>query len=90
MEICTRTIPSTGIKTRGAETRSSYGSEVRGMCGIELSLSEESSRVRRIQVRFNIQNVETYMTLGTYILDGNESGMHEGRKQYLEGTMDGA
>ena len=30
------------------------------------------------------------MTLGTYILDGNESGMHEERKQYSEGTMEGA
>ena len=40
-------------------------------------LAEESSRTRRIRVRFDIQNAETYMTLGTYILDGNESGMHE-------------
>ena len=30
------------------------------------------------------------MTLGTYILDGNESGMHEERKQYSEGTTEGA
>ena len=30
------------------------------------------------------------MTLGTYILNGNESGMHEERKQYSEGTMEGA
>ena len=40
-------------------------------------LAEESSRTRRIRVGFDIQNVETYMTLGTYILDGNDSGMHE-------------
>ena len=40
-------------------------------------LVEESSRTRRIRVGFDIQNVETYMTLGTYILDGNESGMHK-------------
>ena len=49
-------------------------------------LVEESSRTRRILVGFNIQNAETYMTLGTYILDGNESGMHEERRQYSEGT----
>ena len=49
-------------------------------------LAEESSRMRRIRVGFNIQNAETYMTLGTYILDGNESGMHEERRQYSEGT----
>ena len=49
-------------------------------------LAEESSRMRRIRVGFDIQNVETYMTLGTYILDGNESGMHEERRQYSEGT----
>ena len=30
------------------------------------------------------------MTLGTYIPDGNESGMHEERKQYSEGTTEGA
>ena len=30
------------------------------------------------------------MTLGTYILNGNESGMHEERKQYSEGTTEGA
>ena len=30
------------------------------------------------------------MTLGTYILDRNESGMHEERKQYSEGTTEGA
>ena len=49
-------------------------------------LAEESSRTRRIRVGFDIQNAETYMTLGTYILDGNESGMHEERRQYSEGT----
>ena len=41
----------------------------------KIILAEESSRMRRIQVGFNIQNAETYMTLGTYILDGNESGV---------------
>ena len=30
------------------------------------------------------------MTLGTYILNGNESGMHKERKQYSEGTTEGA
>ena len=49
-------------------------------------LAEESSRTRRIRVGFDIQNVETYMTLGTYILNGNESGMHEEQRQYSEGT----
>ena len=49
-------------------------------------LAEESSRTRQIRVGFDIQNVETYMTLGTYILDGNDSGMHEERRQYSEGT----
>ena len=33
-------------------------------------LSEESSRTRRIRVEFDIQNAETYMTLGTHILNG--------------------
>ena len=42
--------------------------------------------MRRIQVEFDIQNVETYMTLGTYILDGIKSGTHEERRQYSEGT----
>ena len=51
-----------------------------------IMVAEESSRMRRILVGFNIQNAETYMTLGTYILDGNESGMHEERRQYSEGT----
>ena len=49
-------------------------------------LAEASSRTRRIRVGFDIQNAETYMTLGTYILNGNESGMHEERRQYSEGT----
>ena len=49
-------------------------------------LAEESSRTRRIRVGFDIQNAETYMTLGTYILDGSESGMHVERRQYSEGT----
>ena len=49
-------------------------------------LAEESSRMRRIRVGFDIQNAETYMTLGTYILDGNESGMYEEQRQYSEGT----
>ena len=49
-------------------------------------LAEESSRTRQIRVGFDIQNVETYMTLGTYILDGSESGMHVERRQYSEGT----
>ena len=39
---------------------------------------------------FDIQNVETYMTRGTYILDETKSGMHEERKQYSEGTTEGA
>ena len=42
-----------------------------------ISLSEESSRTRRIRVEFNIQNAETYMTLGTQILDETKSGLHE-------------
>ena len=49
-------------------------------------LAEESSRTRQIRVGFDIQNAETYMTLRTYILDGNESGMHKERRQYSEGT----
>ena len=51
-----------------------------------IMVAEESSRTRRIRVGFNIQNAETYMTQGTYILDGNESGMHKERSQYSEGT----
>ena len=51
-----------------------------------IMVAEELSRTRRIRVGFDIQNAETYMTLGTYILDGNESGMHKERRQYSEGT----
>ena len=36
-EICTRTIPNTRVRARGTEVRSSCGSEVRRMRGIELS-----------------------------------------------------
>ena len=61
----TRTILSTSAKMREAEVQSSYSLEMRGMCEIELALSEESSRMRQIRVEFNIQNVETYMTWGT-------------------------
>ena len=50
---------------REVEVQSLYSSEVHGMCVIELALLEESSRMRQIQVEFNIQNAETYMTQGT-------------------------
>ena len=43
-----------------------------------------------MRVEFDIQNAETYMTQGTYILDETKSGMHEERRQYLEGTTEGA
>ena len=47
------------------------------------------SRVERdkIRVEFDIQNAETYMIWGTYILNETKSGMHEERRQYPEGTI---
>ena len=63
--MCTGMITSTSVKLRETEVQSLYGLEVRGMCEIELALLEESSRVRQIRVKFDIQNVETYMTRGT-------------------------
>ena len=47
-EICTGTIPNTRVSMRGTEVWSSCGLEVRRICGIELSLAEESSRMRQI------------------------------------------
>ena len=42
-------------------------------------LAHRKSQVERdkIRVEFDIQNAETYMTRGTYILDETKSGMHE-------------
>ena len=36
MEKCTRMVPSTSVKMWEAEVQSSYSSEVRRMCGVEL------------------------------------------------------
>ena len=49
---CTGMILSTSAKMREAEVQSLYSLEVHGMCEIELALSEESSRARRIRVEF--------------------------------------
>ena len=80
MEKCTGMVPSTSTKTWEVEVQSSYSSEVCRMHGIDLIIrtssdSEESSRTRWVWVEFNIQNAETYMTLGTYILEETKSGM---------------
>ena len=40
----------------------------------------------RVRVEFDIQNAETYMTLGTYILEETKSGTHKEQRQYSEGT----
>ena len=45
--MCTGTILSMSTKTREAEVRSTYSSEVRGMREVGFSLSEESSRTRQ-------------------------------------------
>ena len=63
--MCTGMIPSMNMKSKEMEVQSLNSSEVCGMREIELALSEESSRMRQIQVEFDIQNVETYMTWGT-------------------------
>ena len=36
-----------------------------------------------MRVEFDIQNAETYMTLGTYILEETKSGTHKERRQYF-------
>ena len=46
-EKCTGMVPGTSTKTREAEVRSTYSSEVRGMREVGFSLSEESSRTRQ-------------------------------------------
>ena len=45
---CTGMIPSMSAKMREVGVQSWYGSEVHGMCEIELALSEELSRERWI------------------------------------------
>ena len=51
-------------------------------------INYRKSRVERDEneSEFDIQNAETYMTLGTYILEETKSGTHEERRQYSEGT----
>ena len=65
--MCTGTIPSTSTKMREAEVQSSYSSEVRGMRELELAYQKSWVEWDEIWVKFkfNIQNVETYMTRGT-------------------------
>ena len=60
-------IPSMSMKMREAEVQSLCSSEVHTArnARVRISLSEESSRMRQIQVEFDIQNAETYMTWGT-------------------------
>ena len=75
--MCTGTIPSMSTKTREAEVRSTYSLEVRGMCEVEFSLSEESSRARQDMSRVRYSECRNIHDTGTYILNETKSGMHE-------------
>ena len=50
---------------------------MRNAQGRFLACSKSQVEQDKNRVEFDIQNVETYMTRGTYILDETKSGMHE-------------
>ena len=77
MEMCTGMTPSTNMKMREVEIRSTYSSEVRGMHEVRFSSSEESSRARQDTSRVRYSECGNIHDMGTYILDETKSGMHE-------------